>query len=192
MTPSTTALAPPRWAVVAAHATLLTVLPSGIWRIFAGLGFDLGFSDEFWGPHMPGWGTVYVIALSVVAEGLAFLTLGLVRPWGERVPSWIPLLGGRPVRPWAAIVPATLGGLVLTFFFTHLPFVFFTNAPDGEEAHGWWAVLMAVCYLPLVAWGPLLLAVTYAYYRRRVVIPRLRDGGGFEAAENDHRPAIAR
>jgi len=28
---------------------------------------------------------VYVIALSVFAEGLAFLTVGLVRPWGERV-----------------------------------------------------------------------------------------------------------
>lgn len=162
-------LAPPRWAVIAAHAALLTTLPSGIWRIFAGFGFNLGFSDGFWGPHMPGWGTVYVIALSVVAEGLAFLTVGLVRPWGERVPAWIPWLGGRAVRPWAAIVPATLGGLVLTAFFMHMPLVFFAGGGAAEdEAHGWWAVLMAACYLPLVAWGPLLLAVTWAYFRRVV------------------------
>lgn len=166
MTPRT-ALAPPRWAVIAAHATLLTTLPSGIWRIFAGFGFNLGFTDEFWGPQMPGWGTVYVIALSVVAEGLAFLTIGLVRPWGERVPSWIPLLGGRAVRPWAAIVPATLGGLALTAMWVQIPIAFFAETPDAEQADGWWAALMALCYVPLIAWGPLLLAVTYAYYRRR-------------------------
>lgn len=169
-------LAPPRWAVIAAHITLLTTLPSGIWRIFAGFGFNLGFSDEFWGPHMPGWGTVYVIALSAFAEGLAFLTLGLVRPWGERVPQWIPWLGGRTVRPYAAIVPATLGGLALVAFFTlMIPVAFFGGVPAENEAHGGWAVLMAVCYLPLVAWGPLLLAVTYAYYRRHRR-PRGRSG----------------
>jgi len=166
-----TMLAPPRWAVTAAHATLLTTLPSGVWRIFAGFGFNLGFTEEFWGPHMPGWGTAYVIALSVVCEGLAYLTLGLVRPWGERVPTWIPWLGARAVRPWAAIVPATLGGLALIAMWTPmivLPF-FGDRSPSPDEAHGWWAMLMAACYLPLIAWGPLLLAVTYAYYRRRVI-----------------------
>jgi len=116
---------------------------------------------------------VYVIALSVFAEGLAFLTVGLVRPWGERVTAWIPLVGGRAVRPWAAIVPAMVGGLVLTGFLMHMPFVFFAGGGSAEdEAHGWWAVLMAACYLPLTAWGPLLLAVTYAYYRRRVASTR--------------------
>jgi hypothetical protein len=162
-------LAPPRWAVIAAHATLLVTLPSGIWRIFAGFGFNLGFSDEFWGPNMPGWGTVYVIALSVVAEALAFLTLGLVRPWDELVPTWIPWLGGRPVRPWAVIVPATLGGLALIALWTPMivvPF-FGDGSPSPDEADGWWAVLMAVCYVPLIAWGPLLLVVTYAYWQRR-------------------------
>jgi hypothetical protein len=34
-----------------------------------------------------------------------------------------------------------------------------------------WAALMAACYLPLVLWGPLLGAVTWAYYRRRVSAP---------------------
>jgi hypothetical protein len=188
-------LAPPRWAVIAAHAILLITLPSGIWRIFAGFGFNLGFTDEFWGPTMPGWGTVYVIALSVVAEGLAFLTLGLVQPWGERVPSWLPLLGGRVVRPWAAIVPATLGGLALVAIWTPMivvPF-FGDTSPSPDEAHGWWAALMAVCYVPLIAWGPLLLAVTYAYYLRRCrPAPRTRSVGlehGSTGLQTSHRHA---
>ena len=167
--PTPTVVSPQRWAVIAAHAILLITLPSGIWRIFAGFGFNLGFTDEFWGPQMPGWGTVYVIGLSVVAEGLALLSLGLVQPWGERVPTWIPLLGGRAVRPWAAILPATLGGLALTALWTPMIVVpFFADAtPSPDEPHGWWAALMAACYVPLVAWGPLLLAVTYAYWQRR-------------------------
>lgn len=180
MTPSTM-LPPPRWAVIAAHATLLITLPSGIWRIFVGFGFNMGFSDEFWGPHFPGWGTLYVFLLIALTEFVVFLTIGLVRPWGERVPAWIPLLGGRSVWPWAAIVPATLGGLFLVVFGAQLPFAFFGEVSPEDQADGWWAVLMAVCYLPLVAWGPLVLAVTYAYYRRRC-----RPGGSVAL---EHRPS---
>ncbi|MFI0710782.1 hypothetical protein ACH4SK_09030 [Streptomyces inhibens] len=36
------------------------------------------------------------------------------------------------------------------------------SAPKGGSA-----VLMTACYLPLLAWGPLLAVVTVAYYRRR-------------------------
>lgn len=31
-----------------------------------------------------------------------------------------------------------------------------------------WAALMLACYAPLNLWGPLLLVLTWAYYRRRV------------------------
>lgn len=30
-----------------------------------------------------------------------------------------------------------------------------------------WAALMLSCYLPLNLWGPLLLVLTWAYWRRR-------------------------
>ena len=42
---------------------------------------------------MHGWESVYIIALTLVTEAAALLTLGFVRPWGERLPGWIPLLG---------------------------------------------------------------------------------------------------
>lgn len=93
-------------------------MPSGLWRIVFGLGIPVGFSGEaarVAAGHQPGWGTLYCVVLSVLAEALAFLTIGLVRPWGEVAPRWIPLIGGRKVRPLAAIVPAALGSAVLTW-----------------------------------------------------------------------------
>src|SRR5690349_8118710 len=80
----------PRWADRAAHLTALTTLPSGLWRIPLALGFSMGMTEEHAAVYVGGWESVYVLSLSVVAESAALLTLGLVRPWGERVPSWLP------------------------------------------------------------------------------------------------------
>ncbi|MFB9684810.1 hypothetical protein [Amycolatopsis plumensis] len=49
----------------------------------------------------------------------------------------MPLLGGRRVAPYAAIVPAAAGALLVA------------------------------CYVPVLLWAPLLGAVTWAYWRRR-------------------------
>ncbi|MDN0197078.1 hypothetical protein [Streptomyces sp. S.PNR 29] len=156
---------PPRWAVRAAHAAALVTLPTGIWRLLLATGHTAGYTDAGYGAMgFTGWGAVYVVGLSVAGEALALLTLGLVRPWGEVLPRWIPLLGGRRVRPMAAVVPAGLAALALTVLWT--PFL------------AWWALphphmtvlgqtLVGFLYLPLVAWGPLLGAVTVSYHRRR-------------------------
>ncbi|GAA2842698.1 hypothetical protein GCM10010505_77190 [Kitasatospora aburaviensis] len=53
-----------------------------------------GPSRALRGPHrtgldIPSWFTVTTV------EGLTLLTLGLVRPWGEVTPRWIPLIGGK-------------------------------------------------------------------------------------------------
>lgn len=77
----------PRWAVVAAWATLGCVLPSSLWRISVGLGIPLGWSDAHLRlERIPGDGTFYVIRLSVASIVAAALTLGLIYRWGERVP----------------------------------------------------------------------------------------------------------
>ena len=47
----------------------------------------------------------------MLTDALALLTLGLVRPWGEIVPVWVPRLGGRRIPPAAVVVPATAGGM---------------------------------------------------------------------------------
>lgn len=164
----------PRWAVLAAHATTWAVLPSCLWRLAFGV-FGLPIAEH---PAMPDGGRgdnpdwfpqwAYVILLTVVSEGLAFLTVGLVSTWGERVPRRVPVLGGRRIPTPVAVVPAALGaaGIVAVCAFG----IFFAHpTPQFHQtfAHQWQLVLLYVCYAPLLAWGPLLAAVTVAYYRRR-------------------------
>ncbi|MGW3182805.1 hypothetical protein ACWDD9_26360 [Kitasatospora sp. NPDC001119] len=160
----------PRWARLAARAAVLSTIPSGLWRIAFGFGVPVGFSGATaaaYGAHQPGWGTVYCVALSALAEALAFLTLGLVRPWGLVAPRWIPLIGGRRVRPLAAIVPALLGSAVLTYVGTAaLLGGWAHNLAEPDSPHGFASVVMTLAYLPLVVWGPLLGAVALDYARR--------------------------
>lgn len=153
----------PRWAVLAAYATPLVTLPSGLWRLALVAGLPVATD-----PIRTGWGVLYVLALVVVTELLALLTLGLVQPWGEVVPRWIPLIGGRRVHPLAAFVPALLGAFVLFFLNGLVSFVQAVNLADGNltdtAAQG---ALLVVCYVPLLAWAPLLAVSAIAYYRRR-------------------------
>jgi hypothetical protein len=155
----------PAWARRAAAATLWVSLPSGLWRVAAVLGVPLGLGEsEYDAMLVPGWGLLILPLLSLAQEAAAALTLGLVRPWGERWPRWIPGLGGRPVPVLAAVIPAGLGALVCTVY--GVLFVWTTfNAEMDIEPWGQW--LMNLCYLPIVAWGPLLGIVTVHYYRRR-------------------------
>jgi hypothetical protein len=106
---TSTAQPVPRWANIAAHLTVLTTLPSSLWRIPIALGFSMGMLDDGRPVHLHGWESVYVVGLSVVAEGAALLTLGLVRPWGERVPGWFPVIRGCRIPPMAVVVPAARG-----------------------------------------------------------------------------------
>ncbi|MFF0411809.1 hypothetical protein ACFYUY_15365 [Kitasatospora sp. NPDC004745] len=160
----------PRWAELAAGAAALSTVPSGVWRVAFGFGVPMGFTGATaaaYGEHQPGWGTVYCVVLSALAEALAFLTLGLVRPWGLVVPRWVPLIGGRRVRPLAAIVPALLGSVVLTVLGAEGLFGrWAANLAEPDSPRGAAAVVMTLAYLPLVVWGPLLGAVTVDYARR--------------------------
>ena len=168
----------PRWARVSAYAVPLAVLPSGLWRIMTvvlHVGDDAGQGAG----QLPSWlpAPVYVVALSVVSEMLAFTAIGLIASWGEVVPRWIPLLGGRRVPPLAAVLPAALGAVVLTALWTT---AFVTSLagltiqgrqlPDDhpmEMMHGWQLAFFNATYAPLLLWGPLLAAVCFAYWRRR-------------------------
>ncbi|MET7645006.1 transposase [Streptomyces sp. NPDC005426] len=93
--------------------------------------------------------------------------------WGEAAPAWIPIIGGKRVRPMAAVVPAVLGGLVLTLLFTAVPIGDGRRlAPYGiidtvEYTNAFWQTLATVCVTPIAAWGPITIALAVAYYRRR-------------------------
>lgn len=159
---------PRPWAVRAAHLAALTALPSCVWRLALAAGFDLGYHPAWIADNATSLGDrTYLVALSLLTEILALLTLGLVRPWGEVLPSWLPLLGGRRVPPMSAVVPATVGAVGLVLLWSLNPLMFTDLFHDPLEPQGGWQLLMAAVYLPLVLWGPLLGAVTWAYHRRR-------------------------
>lgn len=164
MTSLVTHAPPPVWARRAAHLVVLTALPSGLWRIALAMGFPAGHTEQGYIDRVGSTsGALYVVALSVLAEGIALLTLGLVRPWGEVVPRWMPLLGGRSVHPLAVVIPASVGVAILFIIWT--PFLFWWMIPDDTmTAMG--HTVVGFLYLPLVAWAPLLAAVTFNYHQR--------------------------
>ncbi|MEU8825117.1 hypothetical protein [Streptomyces sp. NPDC048636] len=169
----------PRWARIAAHAIPLLVLPSGLWRIatvvfnVGGDGLRHGAEDSAVGLPIP----VYVTLLSVFSELLAFTAIGLIAPWGEVFPRWMPILRGRRVPIRAAVVPAALGASVLTVLWTYAAIQITLGStlqgdplPDDFPTvalHGWRLAFFLATYAPLLLWGPLLILLTTAYWRRR-------------------------
>ncbi len=157
----------PRSAEIAAHLTPIVLLPSGIWRVVLGCGVTMGFSQAtLEAEGFPGRGTVMVVFLTLLTEALALLTFGLVRPWGEVVPRWIPVLRGRRIPPRPVVIAATTGGVLLTVLWAFALYGVFTGQLDEISGTGW-SLLVIACYVPALLWGPLLLWVTYLYHRRR-------------------------
>lgn len=159
----------PRWANRMAHAVPVALLPSGLWRMAMAVGIPVGFSGQLATDWRPGLETSsYITLLTLFTEGLALLTIGLVRPWGETVPRWVPFLGGRRIPIWAVVVPAALGAIAVTALSLRM---FWGGTPadvGGSEApHGAAAWIMNACYVPMLLWGPLLAAVAVAYCVRR-------------------------
>jgi len=158
--------APSSWAVGAAFAVPLCVLPSAVWRL------SLVFTDD----AVTTW---YMIFLSALSMGLALSTLGLVHRWGQQVPHWVPVLRGRSIPARPVVVVALIGGSLLVaisvYFVLNQTFHFMPRGWVGvgrdEPAHPvpGWEVLQY--YAPLIAWGPLVIAVA-ADYRRRVALVR--------------------
>ncbi|PJN34477.1 hypothetical protein CG747_39725 [Streptomyces sp. CB02959] len=156
----------PAWALRLAKALPFIVLPHCLWRLPFAVGFAMGTIDPH-RPPMPWWAPGYVVGLSVLTEALCLLTTGLVAGWGEVFPRWIPFIGGRRVPPLAAVIPAVLGGLILVALFDQYPLAWAGAIPEVGYSNGWWMALARVCVSPAMLWGPIVLALAWAYYRRR-------------------------
>ncbi|MCG5471406.1 hypothetical protein LADH09A_005399 [Micromonospora sp. LAH09] len=155
------AAVPSPWAFWAAYAVPLCVLPSAIWRL------SLVFTDD----AVTTW---YMVFLSVLSMGLALSTLGLVYRWGQQVPHWVPLLGRRSIPARPVVLVALIGGSLLvaiclylllnnTFHFVDRGWVGMGRDEPPHPAPGWDVLRY---YAPLVAWGPLVIAVAVDYHRR--------------------------
>lgn len=158
----------PRWAVLVAYLTPVTVLPAALWRSAVGFGADLGMPQAWRDFHqVPGDGSAYVIGLSLGSLGAAALTLGLVHRWGEEVPRWVPGFGGRRLPVLPVVTVATVGAILVAV--TCVLSVVNWNAIIGHRGMpdlGWYA-LASAAYAPALLWAPLLLAATWAYWWRR-------------------------
>lgn len=167
---------PQRWARWAAWGAFACAVPSVLWRLAMLAGADLGFAEAASFREDPGL-VVYVLALDA-AEILAGLAcLGLVMAWGERVPRWIPGLGGRrihrllPTALGAAGAAALAGIFVPVLGSIALAALGVTEGwtPSAAMSGGQTALLLA-CYLPLLAWPVLLVVALVGYWRRRAPV----------------------
>ncbi|MFE1546893.1 hypothetical protein [Streptomyces sp. NPDC058718] len=171
----------PRWAVLAAHAVPLVTLPSGLWRLALVAGLPVTQDAELGAGF---WGSAYVVSLSVVSELLAFLTLGLVRSWGEVFPRWMPFLGGRRVNPRAATGAAFAGVAGLCAIVAWGVYASIADLGPGIPASPAQDALLIACYTPLLAWPVLVAAVAASYHRRRTSGGRGQYGAGRPAASS--------
>lgn len=160
---------PSRWVDLTARAVPLLLLPCCLWRLALAFGVPVGFHGALARTYEgPGWVTVYVLVLTVLSEGLAVLASGLVRPWGEVFPRWVPWRGGKPVPTAAAGAIALLGAAAVTYLAVSTALRWtgphFLGNPGAP--HGLAAAVMTAAYAPLLAWGPLLGVVAIDYLRR--------------------------
>ncbi|MFG2990674.1 hypothetical protein ACGFZK_15540 [Streptomyces sp. NPDC048257] len=158
------------WMRRAAHAAALTVLPSCLWRLVMAAGVPLGFGVG--SPHhhaqYPGWGSLALVALCVLQECLGLASLGLVQRWGEEVPRWVPVLGGRRIHRLLVAIPFALAAVAVTVLACAM--AWFWNGvnagdPTAPRGLGYWA--MTLSYVPVLLWGPLLAVLSAAYWCRR-------------------------
>ncbi len=169
----------PTWAKVAAWLVPLSCVPSIVWRLVDSIE-RLAENETRCAVTGEGLGEqIYVTAgLPVLQLGAALLTLGLIRPWGEVTPSWMPAVGGRRIPvALAAGVAATGAVIVMVIYWYGVvedlwgpilleePVEPREAAPPGCADGLGWSVLR--WYLPMAVWGPLLTALTIHYIRRR-------------------------
>ncbi|MFD7733826.1 hypothetical protein ACFV6F_26035 [Kitasatospora phosalacinea] len=163
--PAATERPVPRWAGVAARAIPWVGLPLCLWRLPFAFGCTMGTVQDgtyAWWVTAP-----YVLALGALTECLALLCLGLVRGWGERVPARVPRIGGRRIPPAAVTAPAAAVGAGLLVLLVGWVRALLGHAENLTYTGTGWQVLGESCQALMLLWGPLLLAVTHAYWRRR-------------------------
>jgi hypothetical protein len=144
-----------RWGRVATIVAALGPVPYGLIRMTWATPWPqgLGPGDE---SMLTGGIRVFGLCLGLAALSGAWLTIGLIRPWGRVWPRWVPGLRGRPVPVLAAVVPASLVGTALCGAAVSLAVMAVQADSPG-----------LLVFIPAPIWGPALLLATYAYYRER-------------------------
>lgn len=154
-----------RWGFWATVVAVLCPLPYGLLRMTWLLPNPIGFGADDLDAE-PGI-KLFGLGLGLIALASAVATLGLIRPWGEVWPRWIPYLAGRPVSMKAVVIPgASAATLLLVASPSMLSLVWMPDVSVGEN-------LVNVLIFPFPIWGAAVGLATAAYYYRRM--PALRD-----------------
>ncbi|HAM80236.1 hypothetical protein [Ornithinibacillus bavariensis] len=162
-----------RWGKWITITAVVAPLPYAITRFAWALGIPLGVDDKFLEESVrinpSATLTEWVFGGLCIVGGL--LTLGLIQKWGEFIPKWVPLLGGKKVPILFAVIPASIVAIVLTsagFIFT-VGFL----AVSLQMVHAEGIVISEIggTIGPMLTWLPWGLALGLAaisyYYRRR-------------------------
>jgi hypothetical protein len=157
-----------RWGRWATYVAFAVPIVYAVTRWAWALGIPLGISEEFLreGQAVGLWWAG--AALATLGVGGAILTLGLIRPWGEIFPRWLPFVAGRRVPPALAIVPAALVAVVITsagLMFVRLSLFPRDVFPFNIDDRNFWGAIGPELLWPL--WGVALAAATLAYFYRR-------------------------
>ena len=137
-------------------------------------GVDLGFSQaDFFRSNASA--TAYVLGLESVQVLAGALCLGLIYPWGERVPHWVPCLGGREIPRILPLVVGGIGNALLYYINATLVIRFgavWLGLTEGQTpADGmnhWQLAILVAAYVPmLLLWAPALTVGLVGYGRRR-------------------------
>lgn len=116
------------------------------WPLMAPDGLEL--STRLWG-----------LALSSGSWLAVVLTLGLILPWGERFPRWMPVVAGREVPIAVAVVPG--GAVAALFTFAAVPMLVGAEMMTTADR-----LLFAVTF-PCWLWGPALALAVRGYIGHR-------------------------
>jgi hypothetical protein len=161
----TTATAAARWGRWAVAVAVAVPVGYALTRWAWALGSPLGMSRA--GLHQeavesPGIWLAGAL-LATMGAGGAVLTIGLVRPWGEVYPRWIPYLRGKRVQPRTAIIPATAVALLVTSAGLMALRWWVTGRIDLTADN--WGAFVPEFLWPV--WGVALGVATLAYHLRR-------------------------
>ena len=118
-------------------------------------------------------GFTYVVVLELIQVGAALACLGLCRPWGERLPRWVPGVGGRAVPHRLPVIVGGAGNLLLYLIIYEVT-VSFTLAllrdpPSWTPVEGMGPsqlVVFCLCYGPMLAWPVALTIGLVGHWRR--------------------------
>ncbi len=156
-----------RWGAWATWTAVLLPLFYSVTRWAWALGIPLGVTSDFLRDEAAETPMIWYAGAFLATFGAlgGLLTLGLIRPWGERFPHWMGRLAGKRVPPRLAIVPASVVAILIVEAGIMYDRMALTGAWDDEFRSGNWATVLPEMTWPL--WGFALGAATLAYHYRR-------------------------